>query len=103
MRTITINRKKSFVGSAMKMYVYIFSQDGNVNIGGMKYKLLGTLRNNGKLEFEISENAEKLHLCYWKSENFFPLKYAIPQGTNNIQLNVKAKFNPFKGNPIVLI
>ena len=102
MRTVIIEREKSFVGSAMKVYVYIKSAVGDVSIAFEKYKLVGVVKNNEKMEFVISNADEVIHICYWKSETFYPAICNIESGSKDIKITIKPKFNMFKGHPITI-
>lgn len=101
MRTLTILRRKSFVGSAGTMKVYI--EDPLVNdltINGVSCRKLGNLKNGQQTDFLIGEEAARVYVVADKlSKSFSNDFYPIPAGTEPVFLSGKNRYNPFAGNP----
>ena len=101
MRTLTIERRKTFVGCAMAMKVYIEDPDStDLQINGVSCRLLGKVKNNQKAEFTIGEEAARVYVIADKlSKNICNEFYPIPEGNEDIYLSGKNYFDPFAGNP----
>ncbi len=101
MRKLTISRKKSFVASLMKVYIYIQTdQEPELVLKGVPLKLQTTLKNGESTEFEISNDAVNLFVVYDKfvPQSFHAQKVILP-GDDPVVLMTKPKLNPFLGNP----
>lgn len=99
MRKLTIKRKKSFVASLAKLKVYIEDPAGELDITGIKCRLLGTLANGEEKSFYIEENAAKVFVIADKmSRDYCYDCRNLPEGNENIYLTGKNAFNPATGN-----
>ncbi len=99
MRKLTIKRKKSFVASLAKLKVYIEDSAGELDITGIKCRLLGTLANGEEKSFYIEENAAKIFVIVDKmSRDYCYDCRNIPEGSEDIYLTGKNAFNPATGN-----
>ena len=104
MRKLTIIRKKSFVASAGKMWVYMQSKEtDSIEIKGINYKLVGKIKNGHTFETEMPDENTVILLTWWKMESS-PLspKVLIKSEWGDYTLYAKTKLNPLKGNPIVI-
>lgn len=99
MRKLTIKRKKSFVASLAKLKVYIEDPAGELDITGIKCRLLGTLANGEEKSFYIEENAAKIFVIADKmSRDYCYDCRNLPEGNEDIYLTGKNAFNPATGN-----
>lgn len=99
MRKLTIKRKKSFVASLAKLKVYIEDPAGELDITGIKCRLLGTLANGEEKSFYIEENAAKVFVIADKmSRDYCYDCRNLPEGNEDIYLTGKNAFNPVTGN-----
>jgi len=100
MRNITIKRTKSFVGCLVKMKIYIedpTSQEMQVN--GISCRKIGDLKNGEEKTFQIGEQEAKIFvIADTLSKNFCNEFYQLPEGSEDIFLSGKNKFNPASGN-----
>ena len=101
MRNLTITRQKSFVGSAMKLKVYIEDAEAQeLTISGVPCRKLGTLKNGETAGFVISDQAARVFVIADKaSRNYSNDYYPVPAGTEDVTIAGKNKYNPFIGNP----
>ena len=101
MRTLSILRKKSFVGMAGTLKVYIEDpQNGDLKINGVPCRKLGNLKNNQQVQFSIGEEETRVYLIADRiSKDYCNEFYPIPAGTEDISLSGKCHYNPFLGNP----
>lgn len=99
MRKLMIKRKKSFVASLAKLKVYIEDPAGELDITGIKCRLLGTLANGEEKAFDIDENAAKVFVIADKmSRDYCYDCRSLPAGDEDIYLEGKNVFNPAVGN-----
>lgn len=99
MRKLTIKRKKSFVASLAKLKVYIEDPAGELDITGIKCRLLGMLANGEEKSFYIEENAAKVFVIADKmSRDYCYDCRNLPEGNEDIYLTGKNAFNPATGN-----
>lgn len=99
MRKLTIKRKKSFVASLAKLKVYIEDPAGELDITGIKCRLIGTLANGEEKSFYIEENAAKVFVIADKmSRDYCYDCRNLPEGNEDIYLTGKNAFNPATGN-----
>ena len=100
MRNLTIKREKSFVACLAKMKVYIedyITQDLEIN--GVPCRKLGELKNGEEKTFTIEDREAKVFVIADKlSKGFCSDFYSIPEGTDDIFLSGKNKYNPINGN-----
>lgn len=102
MRKIVINRKKSFVGCASKVSIYITKEVKDFKIKKEDCLLLGYIKNGKSLETEILEDEVFLVAAYDNLGVFMPTDYIlIPKGTDEIIVEGKTKLAPSKGNPFI--
>jgi hypothetical protein len=102
MRKIIITRKKSFVGCASKVFIYITKEVKDFNINKEDCLLLGYIKNGKSLEAEIEEDEVFLISAYDNLGVFMPTDYIlIPKGTYEIIVEGKTKLAPSEGNPFI--
>ena len=101
MRNLTIERRKTFVGCAMKMKVYIEDATSNeLVIGGVTCRKLGDVKSGETKTFEVAESSAKVYvIADALSRNYCNEFYQLPEGSEDIALSGKNYFNPFAGNP----
>ena len=103
MRKITINRKKALAGCAGKVLIYTIDRiEEDMAITKNTCNFLGSVKNNSAFESEITENEITIIAAYDNLGVFMATDYrVIPQGTDDVVINGKVKFNPTKGNPFI--
>lgn len=101
MRKLTLKREKSFVGSLANYKVYLEDpENGDLVIKGTNCRKLGTIANGSDAVFEIGDGAAKLFVIGDKlAKEYCNDFYQIPEGTEDIVLTGKAKYDPAAGNP----
>ena len=100
MRNLTITRRKTFVGCAIKMKVYIEDpQAGELSIQDTPCRKLGELKSGETATFAIEETAAKVFVIGdAASKNYCFDFYALPEGQEDIALTGKNHFNLTTGN-----
>ncbi|MBR6051950.1 MAG: hypothetical protein IKP68_12230 [Clostridia bacterium] len=100
MRNLTVKRKKSFVGSVMKLKVYI--EDGeaeDIVICGVHCRKLGDLKNGEEKTFEVGEASARVFvICDAVSKDYCNDMYILPEGEESVSISGVCKFNLFNGN-----
>lgn len=88
MRNLTIERRKTFVGCAMKMKVYIEDATSNeLVIGGVNCRKLGDVKSGETKTFEVAESSAKVYvIADTLSRNYCNEFY---QGSEDIALSGK--------------
>jgi len=101
MRKLTLNRRKSFVGCAVKLKVYIEdATDNDILIDGVPCRKLGEIKNNEEAVFEIGEQEARVFVIADRiTKNYCNDFYRVPAGQEDVALSGKNRFNPFAGNP----
>ena len=101
MRNLTIERRKTFVASAMKMKVYIEDATANeLEIGGVACRKLGDLKNGETKTFPITDNAAKVFvIADTLSKDYCNEFYQLTEGGEDVVLAGKNQLNVFAGNP----
>jgi len=100
MRNLTIKREKSFVGSLVKMKVYIEDPTSNeIRINNISCRKIGDLKNGEEKNFQIDEQEVKVYVIADKlSKDYCNEFYQLSAGQEDIFLSGKNKFNPANGN-----
>ncbi|MBR3895137.1 MAG: hypothetical protein IKJ35_08340 [Clostridia bacterium] len=100
MRNLTLKRTKTFVACLGKMKVYIEdSLSSDIEINGIHCRKLGELKNGEEKTFQIDEGAAKVFVIADKlSKNYCNEYYQIPEGTEDVVLSGKNRYNPANGN-----
>ncbi|MDE7454646.1 MAG: hypothetical protein K2M64_02325, partial [Clostridia bacterium] len=95
--------KKTFVGCAMSMQVCIETPNaGDITINGVTCATLGYLKSGEQKTFEISDNAAKVFMIAGSvSKDYCNDFYQLPEGSEDITLTGKNKFNLANGNAFV--
>ncbi|MCL2333985.1 MAG: hypothetical protein FWC52_04260 [Candidatus Methanoplasma sp.] len=100
MRKLIFKRKKTFTASAAKVRVFIQDSQGELELGGIKCKEIGTLKNGETREYNIPSERVYAFIVFSK---FDPVKYhayyEIPAGNETVELFTGPTLNPVKGNP----
>ena len=105
MRKLTIKRLNTFVGCGAKVKVYIEDkQNDELLIKGHFCRKIGEIRNNKELTVEIDENEHKIFVIFdILSKDSCCGVALVKEGTEDVILQGKCKFNPFLGNPFTFI
>ncbi len=100
MRKLTILRKKTFVGCAATMKVYIEDPwNPELTIAGVGCKKLGELKNGESATYEVSDASVRVFVIADKlSRDLCNDFYTLPAGTEDISLSGKCHMNPAVGN-----
>lgn len=100
MRNLTIHRLKSFVGCLAKMKVYMEDPEaGDLDINGVLCRKIGELKNGEEKTFSITERSVKVYVIAGKSSRNYCNDYCtIPEGTEDLVLTGKNRYNPASGN-----
>ena len=108
MRNLTITRRKSFVGCAMKDRVYIRDElASEITIDGVPCRKIGDIKNGESKTFQISEGQQQVFLIADKlSKDHCNATVTIPEGQDNVTLSGVHKFffgsNPFRFDGVEL-
>lgn len=99
-RKLIISRHKAAAACSMKMKVYLASESGDTIICGKNCKLLGTLANGEKAEFDIPQTKVKVYvICDTTSADWCNDSKIIQAGNETVRLSGKNKLSPLEGNP----
>lgn len=100
MRKLTISRKKSFVGCAGKLKVYITDPlHTELDICGEGCRKIGEIKNGQTESFEIDEREGRVFVIFDKaSRNWCNDSRPIPAGDEDIEFSGKCHYNPARGN-----
>ena len=102
MRNLTITRRKSLVGCAMKDQVYIRDELAyDIFIDGVPCRKIGNIKNGESKTFQIEEEEQQVFLIADKvSKDYCNATVTIPEGQEDIALSGIHKFyfgsNPFR-------
>ncbi len=100
MRNLTVIRRKSFVACISAVKIYIEDSEGDTVINGTKCRLLGKVKNNERVTFEIGNESYKIFAVYDKiSKGYCNDYYTVPAGEEDHYVSGISHFNPFGGNP----
>ena len=102
MRNLTITRRKSYVGCAMKDKVYIrdaLAQELTIN--GVPCRKIGEIKNGETKTFQIEDGEQQVFLIADKvSKDYCNAAITIPEGQEDVSLSGAHKFvlgsNPFR-------
>ncbi len=108
MRNLTITRRKSFVGCAMKDKVYIrdaLAQE--ITINGVPCRKIGEIKNGETKTFQIEDDEQQVFLIADKvSKDYCNATVTIPEGQEDVTLSGKHAFvfgsNPFRFDGVQL-
>jgi len=100
MRNVTIERKKSFVGSLAKFRVFVEdAEHPDMMIQGVPCRKVGEMKNGGTATFEVGDEATKIFVINGQaSQEFCAELYPLPAGTTDVYLSGACKLNPSAGN-----
>lgn len=100
MRSLTIKRRKSFVGCAMKLKVYIEDYSSHdLVISDIPLRKLGDIKNGEQKTFEVDDTPARVYVIADKlSKGYCNEYYTLPEGSDNIYLEGACKYNPLNGN-----
>ncbi len=103
MRNLTIKREKRFVGSLVKMKIYIEDPTAKeLIINKTPCRKIGDLKNGEQKTFQIADQAAKVFVIADKlSKDYCNEYYQLPEGQEDIFLSGKNKYNPANGNAFV--
>ena len=100
MRTLIIKRHKSGIACLAKMKVYIECHENyETVIAGVPCVKLGNLRNGEEARFYVPEESLKVFIIADKlSKNMSNDFYQLPEGSDDVYLSGRNKYNPLNGN-----
>ena len=100
MRTLTVTRTKSFVGCLAKLQIFIEDPTASdITINSVPCRKLGNIKNGETVSFEIGEGAARVFVIADNlSRNWCNEFYQLPEGSEDISLSGRCKFNPAAGN-----
>ena len=100
MRKLILKRKKTFVASFGKIRAFIEDEQGELTLGGVKCREIGSLKNGGTGEYDITTESVYLFVVFSKVlPNEYHSCYQVPAGDETVELFTAPKINPIKGNP----
>ena len=100
MRTVTIQRRKSFVASLGAYKVYLEDPTASFLIQGVPCRLLGTLKNGESKGFEVDGEARRLFVIGGKMSRHYCLDMvSLPAGDSDLFLSGQSHFSLLTGNP----
>lgn len=100
MRNLTIKRTKSFVACLAKMKVYIEDPNSpDITVNNVPCRKLGDLKNGEEKTFQVEEQALKVFvIADTLSKEYCNEFYLLPEGSDDVVLTGKNKYNPANGN-----
>lgn len=100
MRNLTVSRAKSFVGILAKAKIYAEDHAADeIVINGTPCRKLGELKNGETKTFQIGEQATRIFvIADTLSRNFCNDCYQLPDGTEDVALSGKNRYNLGNGN-----
>lgn len=101
MRNLTVQRNKSFIGSLVKVNLYIEDQSGtDANFDGTPCRYLGSLKNGESISFPIEDGTQKIFATHVadKKKNLYDY-FKIPEGSED--WCISGKFQSAFGNMFV--
>ncbi len=100
MRNLTITRRSTFVGCAASLKVWIEDNElGTMEIGGVKCRMLGKIKNGDTRTFPIDEASRRVYVIADKlSKNYCNEFKTIPAGEEDVILTGRPHWNPLNGN-----
>lgn len=101
MRNLTIERRKRFVASLAKMYVYLEDAEaGDIDINGVRCRKVGALANGGSLVFPIGNEAVRVYVSSKAlARGMYAELYEVPAGEYDMTLTGQNIYSPASGNP----
>lgn len=99
MRNLTIRREKTSVACLIKMKIYLEDEAGDTNIGGVKCRRLGELKNGEEKTFIIDGEARRVYVIADQlSKGFSNEFFRLPEGEEDVYLSGRNRFNLANGN-----
>lgn len=100
MRNITIDRRKSFVGSLGTFRVYAEDPAASeMIIRGVPCRKVGEMKNGEQTTFQLGDEETRLFVINGQaSKNYCVEMYRLPAGNTDVFLGGVCKFNPAAGN-----
>ena len=100
MRNITIDRRKSFVGSLGTFRVYAEDPAASeMIIRGVPCRKVGEMKNGEQTTFQLGDEETRLFVINGQaSKNYCVEMYRLPAGNTDAFLGGVCKFNPAAGN-----
>ena len=108
MRKLTINRRKTFVACAVKIFIYIETDDLLVSdkalfIYNKHFKPVGTISNGKTLIVDIpNETIDVMVAFSANSPLLFNTCYSLSSGDKDVVLCTIPRFSPILGNPFII-
>ncbi len=100
MRSLTVKRRESFVGCAMKLKVYVEDYSSHdLVINDIPLRKLGDIKNGEQKAFEVDDTPARIYVIADKlSKGYCNEYYTLPAGSEDVYLEGACKYNPFNGN-----
>lgn len=104
MRKLTVIRRKTFVASLMKVYIYLESKDrSDLVLDRIQVIKIGELKKEEAASYEIPSDDVYFFVVFDKLfPNKYHTKHLIKASDKDVLIYIKARFSPFKGNPVVI-
>jgi hypothetical protein len=103
MRKLIFKRKKTFTASAGKVRVFIQDPHGELVLGSISCKEIGTLKNGETAEYSIPNERVYAFIVFSKvAPESYHSYYEIPAGEGTVELFTAPKLDPIKGNPFAI-
>ena len=100
MRKPIFKRRKTFTASAGKVRVFLQDNQGELELGGIKCKEIGTLKNGETAEYSIPNESIHVFIVFSKvAPQSYHAYYKIPEGSETVELFTPPRLNPALGNP----
>ncbi len=102
-RVLTVERQKSVVGCLGKLKIGIQDDSGEIELQGVRYRLLGVLKNGEAKSFAVPATACRVCAFF---DVVFAQRYSfaqreLPEGKQDISLTGKAHLDFMKGNSFI--
>ncbi len=100
MRNITLTREKTFVGCVSKLNVLIADPAGDITVNDTVCRRVAKIKNGETITFEIGDEATRIYVIADKlSKNYCNDYYPVPEGSDDLVLTGRCRYNPMAGNP----
>jgi hypothetical protein len=100
MRKLIMKRKKTFTASLVKVRIFIENDLGELELGTVRCREVGSLKNGATGEYDIPNESVYVFVVFSKVlPNEFHTVHQIPAGDGNVELFTGPTLNPLMGNP----
>jgi hypothetical protein len=99
MRKLIVKRRNVSTASLMKIKIFIENDNGEVELGSVKCKEVGSLKNGETGEYEIANRRDRVFVVFNKvSPNEYHAVHQIPAGNKNVELFTGPRYTASQGN-----